>query len=65
MARKPEEAFPECSGDKACYPSEQAAWRTAVHAMKFRGRKLRTYFCRDCRAWHLTKEAKVNYEAVR
>lgn len=65
MARANDEIFPDCTGDKTCYPSERSAWRTAVHAMRLRGRRLRTYFCRDCRAWHLTKESKVNYEPVR
>ncbi len=67
MSRKVhrEQRWPECSGDKACYESEASAWRCAVKAMKFRGRKLRVYFCKQCRAWHMTKQAEVNYEVVR
>lgn len=51
------ERFPPCPG-KTPYSSREKAKRTAVSCMNQRKKRLRVYFCRDCRAWHLTSERK-------
>ena len=46
----------KCSGHKANFPSKEAAKAASRKQKKEQGRELRVYKCKDCNAYHLTKE---------
>ena len=45
-----------CSGHKANFPTKMAAKVAAKKQQREHGRLLRVYKCKDCNAYHLTKE---------
>jgi hypothetical protein len=45
----------KCSGHKDKYPTKQAAMAAGRRQKRDHGRELRAYKCKDCNAYHLTK----------
>lgn len=49
---------------KFMYPSQTRAIKVALASSRKRGVALRTYFHKDCRSWHLTRQPLRNRGAV-
>ena len=44
---------------KKCFGSKKGAQKT-LRGRGFQGRRMRVYYCDECKAYHLTKKVKVN-----
>ena len=51
--------FPTCpTQNKDMYPSQKIALRVLLSCSKRRGTPLRLYYRRDCKSFHITKQAR-------